>query len=187
MLHQPKHHTMFTRCKHHMNLHQCSQHAQPWQGQPGHLLTHRATSGDMQARHSTSSPKAARPCHNAKSQEWTLMRQEQASQRRQRVIFTTVNAQQTDSSDYNDGHESPRKRRRDAQPRAQQASRNCRKRPHENTLTTLSSHTLRQGCPEEPRELRLGLLIAHCKVLSPRAAGPTAGPYLASLSYRRDV
>jgi hypothetical protein len=59
--------------------------------------------------------------------------------------------------------------------------------PPENTLTTLSSHTHRQGCPEEPRELRLGLLIAQCKVLSPRAAGPTAGPYLASLSCRREV
>ena len=55
------------------------------------------------------------------------------------------------------------------------------------TPSTVASHTHREGCPEETRKPRLGLLIAHCKVLSPRAAGPTAGPYLASLSYRREV
>jgi hypothetical protein len=59
--------------------------------------------------------------------------------------------------------------------------------PPQNTLTTLSSHTLRERFPEKPRDLRLGLLIAQCKVLSPRAAGPTAGAVPGVSVYRREV
>ena len=55
-----------------MDLHHFAQHAPPWQGQPGHLLTHRATSGGMQARHATSTPKVGRPCRNDESQKMGL-------------------------------------------------------------------------------------------------------------------